>query len=107
MRRHPSKRALREWLSGERTDDIDAHIDSCERCAAVLEELEPEESSQAISDALAFVLSPPGDLTTRLQLGVAARLDSRQIAGVVADLFGAGLETSRLLLSEESPSDDL
>lgn len=107
MRRHPSKRSLRDWLNGERTDDIDAHIDSCERCASILEELEPDESTQAISDALAFVLSPPGDLTTRLQVGVAARLDSRQIAGVVADLFGAGIETSRLLLSDESPSDDL
>lgn len=107
MRRHPSKRALLDWLVGERDPELDDHIHGCEKCAGILEGLEPEESSQAISEALAFVLAPPGDLAEKLEVGVAARLNSRQVFGVVADLFGAGLETSRLLLTEETPDEEV
>ena len=100
MRRHPSKRSLREWLSGEADDKLDKHIDSCEKCAVTLEELDAESGASAIGEALALVLAPPGDLVERLEVGVAARLDSRQVLVVLADLFGAGYETGKLLLTD-------
>lgn len=103
--RHPGQLVLRQWLTGSVDDDVERHIDTCRRCAAVLEDLDPVADAE-IGDALAEVLAPPEDLTERLVAGVNARLSSRQVMGVVADLFGAGFETTRLLLMEE-PHDDI
>ena len=101
MKRHPSKRALRDWVQGDGAADIEAHLDGCERCAETLEHLEHEAGLSGLAETLALVLAPPADLTERLELGVSARLDSRQLAGVVFDLFQAGIETSRILLSDD------
>lgn len=107
--RHPSKAVLRDWLTGEiepdTTDTVERHLDTCARCAATLEALEPAPETP-LGNALAIVLAPPGDLAQRLEEGVTARLSSRQMMEVVADLFGAGLETTRLLLTEGDDDDD-
>lgn len=106
--RHPSKRALREWLespadiSGE--SSIDNHLASCQRCAAILDEME-DTAELALGDALAAFYAPPLDLSDRLERRVAQRLDSRVVLGVVSDLFGAGIDTTKLLLMEE-PEDE-
>lgn len=108
--RHPSKKALREWLSGEHGAELDAHLGSCQRCAGVLENMDDIElngagsSNLAIGDALAAVFTAPEDLSDRLEKKVAARLDSRAVFDVVTDLFGAGIETSRILLLDD-PAD--
>ena len=101
--RHPSKRALREWLELESPDpdsSIDEHLDDCHRCAAVLDEMS-EAQEKDLGAALAAFYSPPPDLSDRLERRVAERLDSRVVLDVVSDLFGAGIETSKLLLMEE------
>ncbi len=102
--RHPSRKALREWLEATEQDaadqKVDSHIDDCQRCAAVIEDLDSS-SDLSIGDALAAVYQPPADLSERLERRVAARLDSRVVLDVVSDLFGAGLETSKLLLTED------
>ncbi len=107
--RHPSKAVLRDWLTGEieadTTDNVERHLDTCARCAATLEALEPA-AETPLGNALAIVLAPPSDLAQRLEEGVTARLSSRQMMEVVADLFGAGLETTRLLLIEGEDDDD-
>jgi hypothetical protein len=54
---------------------------------------------------LAVALASPPDLTQRLERAVAAKLSSRQIMEVMADLFGAGVETTRLLLMEDVDDD--
>lgn len=112
--RHPSKAVLRDWLTGEiepdTTDTVERHLDTCARCAATLETIEPVAETplgpEALGSALAIVLAPPSDLAQRLEEGVTARLSSRQMMEVVADLFGAGLETTRLLLIEGDDDDD-
>jgi hypothetical protein len=100
---HPSREALQAWLDGA-DNGIDDHIATCHRCASILEEhdLLPE---PAVAEALAAIYQAPTDLSERLERRVVDRLDSRVIIEVVADLFGAGLETSRLLLTEE-PRDE-
>ncbi len=104
--RHPNKAALQQWLDGESTDSaVDLHVGTCQRCASTLEGLGSEADS-SIGDALAEVLAPPADLSERLEQAVTAKLSSRQFIDVVADLFGAGLETSRLLLIEEPDDND-
>jgi hypothetical protein len=101
--RHPSREALAHWLAGDDVDSkIDDHLRSCERCAAVVEELAT--TTEPVGEALALVLAPPPDLTDRLEKGVSAKLSSRQMMGVVADLFGAGFETARLLFTGDTSS---
>lgn len=97
---HPSRRSLRDWLLGADDPKVDAHVATCEQCAVAIEIIEAEESDSAIGDALARALDPPADFGERLQQRVQERLDSRQVLGVMADLFGAGYETSKLLLTE-------
>ncbi len=112
--RHPSKAVLRDWLTGEiepdTTDTVERHLDTCARCAATLEAIEPAPETpvapEALGSALAIVLAPPSDLAQRLEAGVTARLSSRQMMEVVADLFGAGMETTRLLMIEGDDDDD-
>ncbi|MDH3679269.1 MAG: hypothetical protein OEV40_04885 [Acidimicrobiia bacterium] len=103
--RHPNRDTLVRWLNGESDANLDLHVDTCQRCASNLEALESDAESD-IGDALAEALAPPDDLTARLTEGVAAKLSSRQVMDVVADLFGAGLETTRLLLIEEPDDND-
>ena len=83
--RHPSKKTLREWLAGEGSSEIDAHLDTCQRCSETLEQLDGSDDLD-IGDALAAILAPPSDLSDRLERRVAARLDSRMMFGVVTDL---------------------
>lgn len=106
FRRHPSKRTLREWLAGETDEDVDRHVSTCERCANDLEALATAETDSSLRDALLFVLDPPPDLVPRVEAGVIARLESRKVLGYFADVFGAGLETSRLLLTDDDGTDD-
>ncbi len=106
MIRHPSKRTLRHWLEGGDTaPDIDTHLATCERCASHLEGISEAHSDGSIAASLFHVLSPPTDLTTTIETRVAAKLDSRQVLGYMADLFGAGFETSRLFLIDD-PTDE-
>ncbi len=110
--RHPSKRALREWLDNaelrtpeeEADSSIDTHLDTCHRCAAVLDDM-AEGAQPTLNDALAAFYSAPPDLSDRLERRVTERLDSRVVLDVVSDLFGAGIETSKLLLMEEPESE--
>jgi len=101
--RHPSSKVLRAWLDGARPD-LDDHLATCNRCATTLEELDAPPSFP-LAAALAEVYQSPADLSERLARRVSDRLDSQVMLGVVSDLFGAGLETSVLLLTEE-PSDE-
>lgn len=98
---HPSKKALRNWLWDPEGDPVlDDHLATCDRCSNTLEVLELVDGDIEIADALALVLSSPTGLTERLEEKVIARLSSRQVLEVLGDLFGAGLETTTLLLSE-------
>jgi hypothetical protein len=108
--RHPSNEELLRWLgdnAGEGAGDagIDRHLSTCQRCATSLEQLDTT-GGLAIDTALAEALAPPADLIERLEEGVGARLSSRQILDVVTDIFAAGFETTRLLLTEETDDDD-
>ena len=92
---------LEQWLAGdERVADVDRHVTTCQQCATELETIEAPTGS-SIGDALAEALAPPAGLAERLESGVTERLTSRQVLDIVADLFGAGLETTRLLLIEQ------
>lgn len=107
--RHPSTEDLQNWLADDDADDdglsgLTYHVDNCERCAAIMEELAEEAAASApteLGEALSQALAPPPDYTDRLIVAVNDQLSSRQVFGVVADLFAAGLETSRMLIVED------
>ncbi len=101
--RHPSSKVLRAWLDGARPD-LDDHLATCHRCATALEELEAP-PPVPLAAALAEVYESPTDLSERLERRVTDRLDSQVMFDVVSDLFGAGMETSVLLLTEEPPDE--
>lgn len=105
VRRHPSKRALREWLTGEFDEDVDLHVSTCERCSNDLEALATADTDSNLRDALLAVLDPSPDLALRVEAGVVARLESREVLGYFADVFGAGWETTRLLATDANPKD--
>jgi len=105
-RRHPSKRALREWLTGEVDEDVDLHVSTCDRCSTDLEALASADTGASLRNALLAVLDPPSDLVPRVEAGVVARLESREVLGYFADVFGAGWETTRLLATDPNPKDD-
>lgn len=102
-RRHPSRDDLKAWLEGT-NPSIDDHVGTCNRCATALEELDAPPIAH-LADALAEVYEPPADLSERLTQRVSDRLDSQIMLNVVADLFGAGMETTKLLLTEEPPDE--
>ncbi len=114
--RHPSTEDLQHWLADDTDDAADgltAHVDNCERCATIMEELAAEAAEEAatsertdLGEALSEVLAPPPDYTDRLIVAVNDQLSSRQVFGLVADLFAAGLETSRMLLVEDDHDTD-
>lgn len=111
IRRHPSSDALRRWLLGTGVDDerVSDHVANCARCAGKLEQLDIEADASLerdddrVSSALLSLLAPAEGLSERVEVSVVGRLGSRQYLGVLGDLFGAGVETSRLLLTEEEP----
>ena len=105
--RHPSKKRLREWLSAEHAEvsALDDHLARCVRCSNELETMARAESDGLIRLALVEVLSPPPGLSERVETKVVERLDSRQVFGFMADLFGAGLDTVRLLTVDDGPAE--
>lgn len=105
FRRHPSKRALRDWLAGDTNESVDQHVTTCDRCSTDLEALASADTDSSLRDALLAVLDPPPDLVPRVEAGVIARLESREVLGYFADVFGAGWETTRLLVTDQHPNE--
>lgn len=106
FRRHPSKRALREWLAGEIDEQVDAHVSTCDRCSNDLEALATADLDSGLREALLEVLDPTPDLAVRVEAGVVARLESREVLGYFADVFGAGWDTTRLLVTDEERNEE-
>ncbi|MEM7340913.1 MAG: hypothetical protein AAF467_19810 [Actinomycetota bacterium] len=98
---------LQRWLAGDPDVELDIEFDmaTLDQFTDELDAMDAEDDDQ-LSDALALALAPPGDLSQRLVAGVEARLSSRAVFGIVADVFGAGLQTSRLLLFEDANDDN-
>lgn len=97
-RRHPGRRRLHRWVDGDEPG-LDRHLDSCARCAGIVEELDPPPA--AIRDALLTALRPPGDLIPRLERRIEKRVRNRREMRLLGELMMLPFETSRLLIIEE------
>lgn len=114
--RHPSRAALRRWLQGEADEPTDAHIATCERCAARLETLAGESDpggsigtdalqgvgrASGLRAALEAALAAPSDLNVRLTTQVHELQQQARWQDVVVDAVGGGLDTLRLLMGDK------
>ncbi|NNE73370.1 MAG: hypothetical protein HKN26_06890 [Acidimicrobiales bacterium] len=96
---HPQNRRLAEWLETGLPADVDAHIMTCNRCAARIEDLaEPE---PVLARALSAVLAPPTDLVPRLHHGIDGKLRNRADLQFLAGLLVLPADAARLLLTED------
>lgn len=97
---HPSRDRLIAWLNGDddASGELDDHLATCHRCATVLEAITEDVEAAALTDALSRVLIAPAGLGDRLERRVLDRLSSRELMGLLAEMFGAGVETGRLLI---------
>lgn len=92
---HPSARKLALWLDGEPDEAIDAHLATCERCAAKIETL--ESSDVTLRDQLLQLLAPPEALDERLRQPIDARLRSREDLSLISELFGLPIRAARVM----------
>lgn len=98
---HPSKSKLTAWLDGVANPKVDDHIASCERCATTIEQISADAETSQLGEVLAKVLEPPEDMTLRVEEAVASKLESREVLELVSGLFVSGVETSKILVSED------
>lgn len=113
MARHPNRQQLASWLNdGE--GHLDEHIDSCEKCAARLDELDatlPTSNgtdnviaiSKDLKPALLTLLQPPDDFHERIRDRISARLQDRSDADLFGSLLGIPIEAGQVFLDRSSP----
>ncbi len=98
---HPSTSKLTAWLEGSSDEKLDAHVADCEHCATTIERISEDAESSDLSAALTTVLNPAEDVTYRVEEAVQAKIESREVLELVSGLFVSGVETSKILVSED------
>jgi hypothetical protein len=104
--RHPSRRRLQQWLAGEAPRRVNRHVDGCEHCEALLEDLSSLDD-RLVAD-LHDAVTPPHDLADRTADGVGERLRDEAALAAFLDLFGIGWAATRAIVDPEAQlsSDD-
>jgi len=101
--RHPSRQRLQRWLDTGETRRVEAHIDQCQHCQSVLEDL------TALSDEVVAELqtatAAPADLTARTNDGVDERLRNEAALGAFVDLFTIGWDVVRAIVDPITDSE--
>lgn len=98
MKRHPAKRALREWSAGRR-QDLDSHIESCSTCMGVLDEMTGLDAQ--MRTALRHITRPEPGLIERLDHVVLQRRKRAEDLGAALDLFSLGWRTIDTLVDRD------
>lgn len=111
MARHPNRQQLTSWLNGDH-DHLDEHIDSCEKCANRLGDLDTRVPSPGNLDnveairaelrpALLTLLEPPEDLHERINERITKRLQDRSDADLFGSLLSIPIEAGRVFLDRD------
>jgi|GEM_PF-6770858 len=98
---HPKKKDLIKWLDGADDPKLEKHISDCEKCSTAMELIQGVRVEETLEQALTLALAPKGDFVDQLEGRVTERLDSREVLSVVSGIFASGLETTRILVTEE------
>ncbi|HWL44804.1 MAG TPA: hypothetical protein VNQ73_17815 [Ilumatobacter sp.] len=102
--RHPSDTALTRWLDTGGTANVAEHVETCERCAERLEQLDRAGERPSFGDALASLLAAPVDLGERVLLGIERRSRTEQELTLLTGLFGLAVETGKLVVAPDEPA---
>lgn len=91
--RHPSRPRLQRWLDTGNPRRVANHIETCEHCQEILEDLSALDES-TVAD-LQAATTPPEDLRERTTDGVDARLRDEAALVAFGDLFAIGWDVVR------------
>lgn len=94
--RHPSRERLKAWLETGETRRVESHIDRCDRCQSILEEL--SELDDAVLVDLQTMVTAPDDITDRTNSGLDERLRDEAAVGAFLDLFAIGWDVVRSIV---------
>ena len=98
--RHPNKRQLSLWLDGQ-APNYDSHVDDCEHCSALLEDIvgiDLDNDDSTIGPALLMLLESPSDLEDRVSRRIAERLQMTSDMELFSSMFGIPIDAARVFL---------
>jgi hypothetical protein len=104
MNRHPSQQQLQSWLESGGPARVGKHVDACERCMAMLEEL--SDLDETLVAVLSDALAPPTDVEDRTARQVESRLRNEAAFTAFLDLFTVGWFATKAILDIEEESDE-
>lgn len=104
MSRHPSNEQLQQWLETGVPTRIGKHVDECERCMALLEEL--SDLGDTLVAELSDALAPPTGVEVRTARQVENRLRNEAAFTAFLDLFTVGWFATKTILDIEEESDE-
>lgn len=91
---HPSRKRLVNWVESF-DPTLDPHLESCNRCTGILEEIVGPMAPMA--DALREALDVPADVGARIGAGIVAKMEAREDLRLLGDMFGVGFTTARYI----------
>ncbi len=100
MRRRPSDRKLRRWLSTGTPRRVDRLLESDSAMSARLDDLSRLDPAQTAALAAASV--PMAGFPDRTVTAVQERIDAYATVALVADLLGLGWNTGRAVLGDST-----
>jgi hypothetical protein len=104
MNRHPSNQQLQTWLESGAPARLGKHVDGCERCMALLEEL--SDLGDTLVAELSDALAAPTDVEDRTARQVESRLRNEAAFTAFLDLFTVGWFATKTILDIEEESDE-
>ena len=104
MSRHPSQQQLQVWLESGETSRVGKHVDGCDRCMALLEEL--SDLGDSLVAELTDALAAPAGVEDRTARQVENRLRNEAAFTAFLDLFTVGWSATKTILDIEEDSDE-
>ena len=104
MSRHPSNQQLQSWLESGTPARLGKHVDDCDRCMALLEEL--SDLGDTLVAELSDALAAPTDVEDRTARQVESRLRNEAAFTAFLDLFTVGWFATKTILDIEEESDE-
>lgn len=104
MSRHPSNQQLQVWLETGAPVRVGKHVDGCDRCMTLLEEL--SDLGDTLVAELSDALAPPTDVEDRTARQVESRLRNEAAFTAFLDLFTVGWFATKTILDIEEESDE-
>jgi hypothetical protein len=94
--RHPNRQRLQRWLETGETRRVSNHIERCDHCQEILEDISALDEGM-VAD-LQAATTPPDDLRERTHGGVDTRLRNEAALGSFLDLFTIGWDVARVII---------